>query len=380
MPGRRKDIDDLVAAEGIERDAARKRLAKLGVPTGEDLERKMRRLESEVKELRAAKAKLLQRLDLAEELRASVFGLANADTSAPSWPVRKAAKNRTPHMPILFTSDFQFGEVVTAAEMDGMNEFNAAIFCERYTRMVDKTLRWQEAVGRGWDADYPDGMIYLRGGDAISGEIHAELAESNDFGAVPAVRELVRYEAEGIRRLRDHYGRVKVISIPGNHGRTTIKPRHKGYANTNYETILAWWLESLFDGDKTVSFVTPPSGYARFEVYGWRFEMRHGDRMGAGGGVGWIGAPAPITKGHKKIRVDAASVGSPVDYVLTGHLHTSMQLPHGWANGCMPGYNEFARSLGLEPDCAKQWLIMVPAGHQPYGIELFLSDPPRRKE
>lgn len=345
--------------------------------TPEDQERRLRRLELENAELRARTKKLVERLDAAEEFRQSVFGLTAVDLSPVQWPKSKPAKGKTPHTAILFGSDFQFGEVVKSDEMDGMNEFNADIFAARYTRMIDRAIRWCDAIDKGWDAQF-DRAIYARGGDAISGEIHAELSESNDFGAVPAVFELVEYEAAGIKRMADRFGRVHVISIPGNHGRTTIKPRHKGYVATNYETLLAWWLAREFKNDPRVTFETPASGYARFNVRGWWFEMRHGDRMGAGGGTGWIGAPAPITKGHKKIRLDAANVGAPVDYVLTGHLHTSMELPHGWANGCLPGYNEFARSLGLDPDCAKQWLIIVPEGHQPYGLNLFLSDPPRR--
>ena len=362
-------------------EAIRSRRRRAGVSaihSGED-EGKVRRLEAAVRELQVKFRREQKRADDAEDLRSAVFGLTAADfTTSPIWPKHVAGNGSSLHVPVLFTSDFQFGEVVKLDEMDGMNEFNADVFAERYARMIDKTIRWCDGIQNGWKATYP-GCYYLRGGDAISGEIHAELSETNDFGAIPAIAELVRHERGGILRLKARFGAVHVISIPGNHGRTTLKPRHKSYVAANFETILAWALQWSLASESGVTFDTPASGYARFKVGDWWFEMRHGDRMGAGGGTGWIGAPAPITKGHKKIRVDAAAVGAPVDYVLTGHLHTSMQLPHGWANGCMPGYNEFARSFGLEPDCAKQWLIMVPEGHMPYGIELHLSDPPRRQ-
>lgn len=347
--------------------------------TVEELQVQVRRLEADRSELRTRLSTTLKRLDKAEDLRAGVFNLKDADLTPPSLPKQRSGKQHdSAHTPILFTSDGQYGETVNPKEMDGMNAFNARIYVERYDRMIRKAIRWSDAIAQGWGATYPNGCIYLRGGDAISGEIHQELSETNDFGAIPAVRELVALDRAGILRMRDHFGSVRVISIPGNHGRTTIKPRAKNYVDTNYETILAWWLADSLRGEPGVTCEVPDSGYARFMANGWRFELRHGDRMGAGGGQGWIGAPAPITKGHKKIRLDAATVDAPVDYVLTGHYHTSIKLPRGFANGSMPGYNEFARQLGLDPDSAKQWLLFAHV-NRVYGIELELSDFPRRK-
>lgn len=349
-----------------------------------DAAKKMRRLEEDNTALRQRLKSETRRADDAEDLRDGVFGLTLEDLSPPEWPVRTPSKhaNASIHKPILFTSDFQFGEVVRPEEIDGMNAFNRDIFVERYDRMIRKTIQWCRAIGAdpetgGWGATYPEGIIYLRGGDAISGEIHQELSDTNDFGAVPAVRELIRIEAAGIRRLRDHFGRVHVISIPGNHGRTTIKPRSKGYVHTNYETLLSWWLASELRGDAGITSEVPESGEAYFVAEGWRFLLTHGDRIGAGGGRGFIGAAAPITKGHLKVRLNSFAAGQPIDYVLTGHFHTSMKLPQGFANGTIVGYNEYAKSLQLDPDCAKQWLLFAHKARV-YGQELELSPFPRR--
>ena len=332
---------------------------------------------AEAGELRAQLKRALERADRAEDLREGLFGLTRGHLEPPVWPEITSSRDAAAHKPILFTSDFQFGEVVRPEEIDGMNAFNADIFGERYDRMIRKTIQWSNAIRDGWGAIYPEGMIYLRGGDAISGEIHQELSDTNDFGAVPAVRELLRYEADGIRRLRDHFGSVHVISIPGNHGRTTIKPRSKGYVQTNYETLLSWWLASELKNDAGITSEVPDSGDAYFTAEGWRFLLTHGDRVGAGGGRGFIGAAAPITKGHLKVRLDAYMADQPVDYVLTGHFHTSIKLPRGFANGTIVGYNEYAKSLRLDPDSAKQWLLFAHTSRV-YGIELELSPFPRR--
>jgi hypothetical protein len=347
-------------------------------PKKEDPEKELRRLREEVRLLRADKTRLQRDLDKAEDLRDSVFHLALDDFGPPRWPAPKPGRKADRlHKPILFTSDFQYGEVVNPAEMDGMNAFNKRIFAERYARMIDKTIKWADAIANGWGALYNQGCVYLRGGDAISGEIHDELRETNDASVRGALQELAAIEREGIRRLRDRFGHVHVISIPGNHGRVTMKPRHKRYVDLNFETILADLIQAKFEREPGYTFETPDSGYAYFNAAGWEFALLHGDRMGAGGGTGYIGAPAPITKGHLRTRLAAATTGRMVDFVLTGHLHTSMKLPRGFANGSMPGYNEFARSLNLDPDAAKQWLIFASPRHV-YGVELELSDFPKR--
>jgi hypothetical protein len=320
--------------------------------------------------------------DLEDELleqrawRESMESLSRSAIEQEPWTARPHIGRQHSLTPILFTSDFQCGEVISANDLDGINAYNEQIFSQRYQSMIDKTIEISdECTGA---TDYP-GIYYLRGGDAISGEIHDELAETNDLSAVPAIRVLLRHEREGIRRLKDRFGRVRVISIPGNHGRTTHKPRSKKYSERSYETLLAWWLADSFDNDPAVTFTTPPSGDALFDVEGWSFLLSHGDRMGSRGGGGFVGPAATIARGHKRLYDNWSMTGRPVHCILTGHLHTSLKLELGYANGSLAGYNEYARDLRAKPDAAKQWLLFA---HQKMMVsnafELLLSDFPRR--
>lgn len=320
--------------------------------------------------------------------------LQDALIEAQDWTARmdvlKAAKlepvdwvAKTPHVrkqnsltPVLFTSDFQAGEVIRADEMDGLNEFNSDIFVERYQRMITKTIELAE--NNTGATDFP-GCIYLRGGDAISGEIHDELAQTNDLSSIPAVRLVQRQEREGIRRLRDKFGRVRVISVPGNHGRTTHKPHAKGYAERSFESLLSWWLADAFESDPNVQFWQPPSGDALFDVCGWNVLLSHGDRTGSKGGQGFVGPAATIARGHQKLVQYHAASGSRVDVVLTGHLHTSLKLSTGYANGSLAGYNEYARSFRAMPDAPKQWLLFMQKEHcVSHAFELQLGKRPTR--
>lgn len=313
----------------------------------------VRRLEGEVAALRTQLKAATKALDAEDTVRREIFKLAEQPVNPPDWMTRPAKRGGS-ETPILFTSDFQWGEVAKASNMGGVNEFNVAIAERRYRRLIEKSLHLL--------CDLPksvayDGFVYIRGGDMTSGEINDELAQTNELQSIPAVMSLTAAEAWGIRTLADRFGRVHVESCPGNHGRMTKKPHAKKYADHNFDTLSAWMLEREFSGDKRVTFHTPLSGDALFTIYGWRYLVSHGDRMGSSGGQGFVGPAATIARGHKKLADQYAQLGQPVDCIFTGHLHTSLRLELGFANGSLPGMTEYARDLRVVPKPPTQWLV-----------------------
>jgi hypothetical protein len=335
-----------------------------------------RRDKTLISALRANLKAMENRAAEAEDRVEQMESLHKARVEPTEWLVSPRISSGLSLTPMLFTSDYQCGEVVKSDELDGINEFNQDIFRQRYQTMIDKTIALAE---KNTGATEFPGFVYLRGGDAISGEIHQELAETNDLSAVPAAALVWEQEREGIKRLKAKFGRVRVISLPGNHGRTTIKPHAKGYSLRNFETLLSWWLASSFADDPNVKFWTPKSADALFEVEGWNVLMSHGDRMGARGGTGFIGPAANIAKGHFKLYQSWNRTGAHVDMVLTGHLHTSLKMELGYSNGSLVGFNEYARDLRCTPDAAKQWLFFMHAEQMvSHAFELQLSAKPRR--
>ncbi len=316
-------------------------------------------------------------LEESESRYQTLLGLSKATIPNPEWQASPRLASSSTLVPVLFTSDMHCGEVIDPDEVDGLNSYNLEIFRSRYQMMIEKTIEIsRKHMG---PAEYP-GIIYLRGGDAISGNIHDEIRETNDLSSVPAIRECFMQERAGVKRLLDEFGRAHVISVPGNHGRTTIKPRHSGYSQHNYETMLAWWLQSAFEGDARVTFHQPNSGDAYFSILGWHVLLNHGDRMGSKGGMGFIGPAATIARGHWKLYDNWTRTGLPVSYVLTGHLHTSLKLERGYANGSLAGFNPFARDMRVLPDAPRQWLLYF---HRDLGIcdarELVLGANPSRQ-
>lgn len=296
-------------------------------------------------------------------VREQAFGLhPQAPVAVPEWALTQHKGSGLPHVPVLVTSDFQWGERIAADNMDGVNGYDIETAEVRYRTLIDRTI---DIARNHLPANRYDGMIYLRLGDAISGEIHADLRESNVMQAIPATRSLVAAESWGIDQLAREFGRVHVISVPGNHGRTTLKPQAKRGGADNFDTLSAWWLESIFAGRKDeVTFQTPDSIDALFALHGRRYLATHGDRIGSRGGEGFIGPAATIMRGMKRTADLYAKLGKPIDKMFIGHFHTAYDLGYGWCNGSLPGYSEYARDGRMTPEPPLQWLIFM---HPRYG-------------
>ena len=318
------------------------------------------RLKDTILRLTQEKQKLLREEIKEEDLLREVLKLGTAQLEPPKWLMQLKAAGSSPGMPMLVASDFQWGEVIRAPEIDGFNDFNIEVAHRRYKVLISKTidLSFKHMVR----PNYP-GIIYWRLGDMVSGDIHQELRETNEMGSIAAVLDLTSYEVAGIKELQKAFGRVYVVSVPGNHGRTTIKPFAKRFVETNYDYLSGIMLEREFKSDPNVTFYSPLSGDAIVNVFGYKVLGTHGDRIGSRGGEGFIGPAATIARGMKKCVDYYAGLGQTIDYQLIGHFHTSLELEYGWANGSLPGYGEYPKSFRMKPQPPSQWLLFVHPNH-----------------
>ena len=285
-----------------------------------------------------------------EDIRSSIFNLQPERLSVPNWQVPKSAGKSQPEIPTLFTSDFQAGEVIRSAELDFPNDYSPDIFRERYRRLIKTSVKLLEREDP--QMRYP-GFVYLRGGDSISGDIHADLSETQDTVPTEQTQMVAEEEIRGLEELLRAVPKVTVYSVPGNHDRTTFKSRAKRFTAFSYDYLAIWAIESYFKakGETRITFCAPPSGDAYYSIYNTNYLLTHGDRIGSRGGAGFIGSSGTIMRGIYKCRQQYARMSKPVDYVLTGHFHVAMQLPNGIANGCLAGFSEYAKSeLRAEPE------------------------------
>jgi hypothetical protein len=340
------------------------------------------KLESRIAELEGLRKKLESQLAAAEDIRNGVFQLLSEDLEPPRWiqPLPKA-KGKGVSMPVLLISDEQVGEKIVANEIEGVNYYDHRIYVKRHDLCAQKLVEMCEHHMAG--QQFPVALIAFLG-DAVNGEIHAELAETNTLQSIPAASLVVETRRTAIDFWLKYFERLFIVIIPGNHGRTTPKPRFKRYTSLNYETLIGWWLRSLYANDPRVKIVVPESGDYHLMVWGRGLFFTHGDRMGQltgkGSGMGFAGPVLPIIRGSKNIREQQTAMGRRIDYIHVGHWHERGEAGGTFFNGSMAGYNEYAHGLRYRPSPAEQWLYFMNEERGPTARwPIFLSDPPRAR-
>ena len=231
--------------------------------------------------------------DTAEAIRREIFGLASHSVAPPAWLTGKNIKNGTRGGPVTIWSDFHYGEVIDPEQINGVNKFNVDVAKNRFHKLVDTTIDLcHNHMGRA-DVDYP-GIVICLGGDMIGGDIHEELARSNDRTPHQSVHDLTDLIGAGLETMASKFGRVFVPCVVGNHRRNTHKPVMKNRVYMNFDWSIYCALERDFRKDKRIQLMVPSSADAHFTVFGHRFLLTHGDSLGVKGGDGIIGSIGPI--------------------------------------------------------------------------------------
>lgn len=311
-------------------------------------------LKREVKSLQAQlKAAEKERLDT-NYVRTYIFGLAEADPKPPKWLLKpQTDKPGAPGVPCMMWSDWHWGEVVRAAEVNGANAFDAAIARDRARQLLQTTIDLLKNYTV--NPNYP-GIVLNLGGDMVTGDIHEELTITNDMPIMPTVIDLFGVLAECIETLADEFGNVFVPCVTGNHGRNTKKIQHKQRAFTSFDWLIYQLLDRHFWNDRRVTFYIPDAADAFYKVYNHRYLLTHGDQFRGGDGI--IGPIGPIMRGDNKKRSRDSQMGRDYDTMVIGHFHQLMMLPRLIVNGSLKGYDEyaFAGNFPFEPPAQALWL------------------------
>ena len=322
----------------------------------------LRRLTDENTALRAETRELLRRVVLAEDVRGQVLGLRDMPPTPVSFPEREKAEEASRETAVLVLSDLHWAETVSLTSMDGLNSFNIEIARARLGRWA-KTVC--ELLTKHWAGLPPERIILILGGDLISGGIHRELAKTDMLRPLPAVRDVADHLRAAILLIRDTVDCViDIISLPGNHGRSTEKPESKETSETSYDVLVSDFLEMGLKDQRNINFFVPQSPDALFSVYGWRVLVSHGDKIGSRGGTGFVGPAVTAARGFKRMIADYAARGIPVDLIVICHFHTPLLLEEGFVNGSLPGPTEYSRDGRFRPHPAMQLMFTMHPRHK----------------
>lgn len=278
----------------------------------------------------------------AEEIRRTIYGLAEFDPEPPEWTIRDKGPMGHRGVPITLWSDWHHGERINKDEVGGLNEFTPAIFDRRVKKLVNTVVDLTMNHMGNSRRKYP-GMIVCLGGDMMTGDIHDDLRETNWATPQQSIEQLTEALASGLDALAGRFGRLFIPAVVGNHGRGTLRPRAKNRVFTSHEWNIYSNLARHFRKSKHVQFLIPNNTDAYFRAFGHRYLLTHGDALGVKGGDGIIGALGPIMRGALKVGRSEAQIGRDFDTLVIGHWHQYMNPPGVIGNGALCGYNEYAR-------------------------------------
>lgn len=328
-------------------------------PTSDDIYHQLKK-KDRIAELQDELALLRTAVKDTKAIEALIHGVGKHDfTKLPAWLQPKIQRNLT-GIPFLFLSDIHYGEVVDPSQISFINSYNREIAKKRieytFKTAIELTMdRFSKAVF--------DGCVVALDGDLISGNIHEELAETNDGPVLQSVIEIAELLIQGISLMADKFNKVFVPCIVGNHGRIWKKMRAKNRAIDSYEWVVYQTIARHFKNDPRVNVVIPNSADLQFAVYGVNFCMTHGDQFHGGTGIAGLFSPIMLGMARKQMRQQAAK--QPFDVLLMGHWHQLVMTEKLIINGSIKGADEYSYQLNVPLEDPKQALFIV---HPDYGI------------
>jgi hypothetical protein len=302
-------------------------------------------------EVDALKAKLAQYQASVESLEKQLgIALSLGKTRIRPQPLTVSMSDKAEAVAVALASDWHVEETVESASVNGLNEYRLPIAKTRIEKFFSTIARLTEIERHGAKID--DLILWL-GGDLMTGMIHEELAESNSKTPTQVILWLQDRLADGLATLKPHFKRILIPTSYGNHGRTTVKPRHATGAAHSYEWLLYRILEGRFADDQQIEFQIADSYFNFMTVFDRRLRFHHGDGLKYNGGIG------DISIGVNKAIANWNKSPNRADLDIFGHWHRFQQNRDWLCNGSLIGYNAYALSIkaSFEPPTQTYFLL-----------------------
>ncbi len=309
-----------------------------------DAEAIIRKKNADLFEQRKLIESLREEKDTARTIRENIYKIAAYDADPPEWTVREGRAGAR-GVPATIWSDWHYGEVV---RMPGINMYDKTVARRRIKTLVETEIDLAfNHMGRA-KTTYP-GCIVALGGDMLGGDIHEELAKTNDRTTQQSIEDLIDLIGAGLETMATSFGKIFVPCVVGNHGRSTKRMQMKERVFTSHEWNVYCGLARHFRKSKHVQFKIAETADCGFNIFGHRYLLTHGDSLGTKGGDGIIGALGPIMRGTLKTHRSEAQIGRDFDTLLIGHWHQYVTLPGLIVNNSLKGYDEFAHLVLRAP-------------------------------
>lgn len=301
---------------------------------------------------------LKEKLSNAEKIQEKIvdaFRSAAKRLPAPKPPKARKSKKHDPEDCVCLLSDTQIGQKTLFAETHGISEYSFEIFQKRVKRHIDGIAKINDIHA----SVVPVNTLWvLLMGDMGEGEtvFKGQLAHVE----MDAVEQIVKGSAEVAKMINELCGmfpEVKVLSVPGNHGRIG----RPGDAQGNLDNIFYHMLRLQLQNNN-LSFIMSESNACVVEIRNHMFAIAHGDNI-----RGWMGMP--FYGAERATRRLADITDTRLDYALYAHHHQIANIPVGFTrvifNGAYPGGSDFSVNKLVSAGYPMQKLFYV---HDNIGI------------
>jgi hypothetical protein len=320
-----------------------------------DLRRRVRKLE----EGETQTERVVQRLE--EAIARTRPSWEAGSTMYRDAPGDEGPSEKTSQEMALLYSDLHATEVVSLEGTRGLNEYNWDVMLDRMAGIQRGVLSHREHYR------FPISVLDVwMLGDMLSGDIHEELAITNDRPTAEGIVDLAYAHVPWLLRFAEEFPLVRVRAVAGNHPRFAQKPSAKQYHN-NADWLFYKMLEALLKGHPQFEFDIPRSSMNVVKVADrWRVLLMHGDGIRTTmPGVPWGGVHRRVTT----LEAQFSQARQPLDYVAFGHWHTRNSLDGIQAetimNGSVKGVDEYSLQKFGSGRAASQTLLTI---HPEHGI------------
>lgn len=242
----------------------------------------------------------------------------------------------------LLLSDLHFGVDVDSREVYN-NEFNWNIAARRLAKMCHQAAEFKRQYREETE------LQVVLNGDIIHGVIH--LNEANIKPITEQIYGATSILIKALDYLRNHFSKVSVLCLPGNHDRTVYRGKERQVSqrwDTHSHSVYLG-LKAAFRGDKGISFDIPMTGMGTYTTPGdYLIFATHGDVEPGVGNVGKSFNVKKTTESLLKMHA-GAPFNKKIDVALFGHWHQ----PSVWmlqdgticvVNGCLIGSDPYAQN------------------------------------
>lgn len=287
----------------------------------------LRKLERSLKATRLEAQKLQQQLSAYDDKQTAFEQLAETlsevveplEFVAPKIDWASAVKGKHPVDMCVALSDEHGDEVVVGPATWGLERYNYDIFClrlERYANII------AEYATQHLPKHNVERLNIFKLGDAIHGEGHGNKYRNHFGNTMRGAIAVADAESEAIAWMLQYIPYINLVSIPGNHPRTTVKKDHVD-PHDNFDFMITALMASRlhnYIAEGRLDIHAPKSWTAFVDVRGKVMALNHGDDVKGTWGIPWYG----FSKKQARVQALVARKNAKVDFFWYGHYHTDV--------------------------------------------------------